>query len=86
VILGDALLAAAEHIGVLILDAGLDLDRGLLLGGRYPRNRRASVAYDDNLAELKARKLHYVVASRQLSREGWRRTGAKPSMRMVRET
>jgi hypothetical protein len=47
VILGDALLAAAEHIGVLILDAGLDLDRGLLLGGveqgRLAPHRRKAI-------------------------------------------
>ena len=47
VILGDALLAAAEHIGVLVLDAGLDLDRGLLLGGveqgRLAPHRRKAI-------------------------------------------
>jgi len=31
-VLGDALLAAAQHVGVVPLRAGLDLDRGLLLG------------------------------------------------------
>lgn len=29
------------------------------------------MAFDDNLAELKSRKLHYVVASRQSERDTW---------------
>src|SRR5208337_3573417 len=42
-LLGDALLAAAQHIGVVTLGAGLDLDRSLLLGaverGRLAQHR-----------------------------------------------
>jgi hypothetical protein len=45
-----------ERIG-LKQGATVVLDRGM--------------AYDDNLAELKARKLHYVVASRQPERDRW---------------
>jgi hypothetical protein len=45
-----------ERIG-LKQEATVVLDRGM--------------AYDDNLAELKARKLHYVVASRQPERDRW---------------
>jgi hypothetical protein len=29
------------------------------------------MAYDENIAELKKRKLHYVVASRQSERDRW---------------
>jgi hypothetical protein len=45
-ILGDALLGAAEHPGVLIIGAGLDLDAALLLG----RVARRGLAMDDGEA------------------------------------
>src|SRR6202171_1558145 len=46
-VLGDALLAAAEHVGLLVADPGLDLDRGLPLTwierGRLAQHRGKSV-------------------------------------------
>ncbi len=39
-VLGDALLAAAQRVGLFAVDAGLDLDRGLLLR-RVERRRLA---------------------------------------------
>ena len=65
VILGYALLAAAEHIGVLILDAGLDLDRGLLLGGvEQARRRRTGAKPSVSSKSASQRSLYFVASGR----------------------
>jgi len=47
----------------------LDTRVGLKAGQTVVVDR--GMAFDDNLAELKSRKLHYVVASRQSERDTW---------------